>query len=171
MPEDLLLELETTAPVAGRLENIEDLMRVVVREVGGAVEDMKGSASAFESAWQRLIVEIAKGKTAEIQADRPRLLGIFEKQLGRLKQTYSLAAWLNKLGSANVPDPAALLPEIAGMERLKTSVFDRWQSADDLEQLAVSHYPLSQARLQQIAIEHAPPAEWYQGEEERLFQE
>jgi hypothetical protein len=170
MPEDLLLELEA-APVAGRLENIEDLMRVVVREVGGAVEDMKESARTFESAWQRLIVEVAKGKTAEIQADRTRLLDLFNKQLGRLKQTHSLAAWLKNLGGANVPDPDVLLPEIAGMERLKTSVLDRWQSADDLEKLAAAHYPLSQTRLQQIASAHAPPAEWYQGEEERLFQE
>jgi len=34
MPEDLLLELETAPPPAGSLENIEDLVRVVRRELG-----------------------------------------------------------------------------------------------------------------------------------------
>ncbi len=63
------------------------------------------------------------------------------------------------------------MPEIKGMERLKGSVFDRWQTAEDLEKLAAEHYPLSRARLEQIASTHAPPHEWYQGEEERLFQE
>lgn len=171
MPEDLLLELETAAPVAENLENIEDLVRVLVRQAGGAVEGMKGSARAFENVWQSIVVDVAKGQTAQMQAARPRLLSFFERRLGQLKHTRALVACLAALGRADLPDPDVLVPEIEGMEQLKTRVFDRWQSADDLEKLAVEHYPLSQARLQQIAATHAPPAEWYQGEEERLFQE
>ncbi len=171
MPEDLLLELETVVSIAGSLENIEDLMRVVAREVGWATEGMKGSARAFENAWQRIIVAVAKGQTAEMQAARPRLLSALETRLSLLKRTRALASWLSALGRADVPDPDVLVPEIEGMERLKARVFDHWQTSDDLEKLAVAHYPLSQARLEQIASLHAPPAEWYQGEEERLFQE
>ena len=72
MPEDLLLELETATSVAESLENIEDLFRVVVREVGWAVEGMKGSARAFENAWRRIILDVARGHTAEIQEARLR---------------------------------------------------------------------------------------------------
>src|SRR5262245_19530823 len=78
MPEDLLLELETAPSVAGSIENIEDLMRVALREVRWAVESMKGSALTFEKAWRRIIMEVAKGQTTEIQAIRPRLLRTFE---------------------------------------------------------------------------------------------
>ena len=147
MSEDLLLELETAAPVAGSLENIEDLLRVVVRGVGWAVEGMKGSAFAFENAWRRIVLDVARGQTAEIQAARPRFLSAFEKRFGRLKRTYAVASWLHKPGGAGVQDPDALLSEIAGMERLKAGVFDRWQTADDLEDLAARDYPLTTADL------------------------
>src|SRR4051794_3185346 len=133
MPEDLLLELEPAAPVAGSLENIEDLLRVVTREVGWVAEGMKGSALAFESTWRQIITNVVKGQTAEMQAARPRLLSVLEKRLNLLKRTHALAACLQKLGRVDLPDPEALLGEIAGMERLKVRVFDSWQTADDLE--------------------------------------
>lgn len=171
MSEDLLLGLETTAPVVGRLENVEDLLRVLSREVKGAVEGVKGSVSVFETIWRRMVLEVAKGRTAEMQAARPRLLSAFEQRFHLLKQTLALTGWLSKLNGTDAPDSSVLAPEIEGMERLKTRVFDRWQTVDDLEKLAVEHYPLSQSRLQQIAGVHAPPPEWYQGEEERLFGE
>lgn len=171
MPDDLLLELETAAPIEGNLENIEDLLRVMIREVGAAVAGMKGLAHTFETTWQNLIVEVAKGHIDEMQAARSELLSSFETRFSQLKRTHALVTWLSSLGRGNLPDPDLLMPEIKGMEQLKARVFDRWQSADDLEKLAVEHYPLSQARLDKIAATHAPPTEWYQGEEERLFQE
>lgn len=162
MPEDLLLELETAAPIAGSVESIENLEREAMRhaaQVGLAVEGMKGLALKFESLWRRLIVDVAKGQTTEIQAARPRLLGAFEKRLSLLKHTYALAQWLRTLGRTDVPDPDLLLPEIGGMERLKVSVFDRWQTAEDLEDLAARDYPLTTADLDQLG--RRPPASWY----------
>lgn len=164
MPEDLLLELETVPPVTGSLETIEDLAREAMRhavQVGLAVEGMKGSALTFEKIWRRIVTEVAKGQTAEIQAARPGLLGAFDKRLGLLKDTHALATWLRKLGSTEVPAPDVLLPEIAGMERLKTSVFDRWQTAEDLEDLAARDYPLTTADLDQIGPQRRPPASFY----------
>jgi hypothetical protein len=171
MPDNLLLELETAAPIAGNLENIEDLVRVVIREAGAAVGGMKGLARVFEKTWQRLVVEVAKGRTAEVLAVRPVFLRFFETRLSELKRTHVFVTWLSTLNGTNVPDPGILVPEIENMEQLKACIFDHWNSADDLERLAVEHYPLSQSRLEKIASRHAPPAEWYQREEEQLFQE
>src|SRR5213592_4581528 len=130
MAEDLLLELEPAAPVAGSFESIEDLEREALRyaeQVGLAVAGMKGSAVSFENIWRRIIIDVAKGQTTKIHAARQRLLAAFEKRLNLLKHTHALAKWLRELGRADVPDPDALLPDIAGMERLKTKVFDRWK--------------------------------------------
>src|SRR5207247_538100 len=91
MPEDLLLELETAAPVAGSLENVEDLVRVVAREMGWAVQGMKESALTFENAWRRIITDVAKGETTEIQTLRPRLLNSFAQRLSLLKRIHALA--------------------------------------------------------------------------------
>ena len=103
-----------------------------------------------------LVAAVANG-TAQIQAARLRLLSAFEKRLRLLKQTHALAAWLSEPGRADVPDPDVLLPEIARMERLKASVFDRWQTAEDLEDLAARDYPLTTADLDQIGPHHRPP--------------
>jgi hypothetical protein len=164
MPDDLLLELDTAAPVADRLENIEDLVRVVVREVGWAVEGMKGSQATFESIWRRIIADVANGRTAEMHAARLRLFTAFEKRLDLLNQTHTVATWLRKLGRAEVPDPDVLLPEIRGMERLKAEVFDRWQTAEDLEDLAARDYPLTTADLDQIGPQQRPPASYHAGD-------
>ena len=53
------------------------------------------------------------------------------------------------------------MPEITGMERLKAGVFDKWQSADDLEDLAARDYPLTTADLDRIGPQHRPAASYY----------
>ena|SRR5438046_2545859 len=164
MPKDLLQELEAAAPLAGSLESVEDLVREAMThaaQVGLAVEGLRGSAGAFESIWQRIIIHVGKGQAAEINAGRPRLLSVFEKRLLLLRQIHALATWLRKLGSAEVPDPDVLLQEIDGMERLIIRVFDRWQTAEDLEDLAARDYPLTTADLDRIGPQHRPPASFY----------
>jgi hypothetical protein len=162
VPEEILLELETAPPVAGSLENIEDLVRVVTRELASAVEGMRGSALKWENAWRHIIIrDVAKGQTAHIQELRPRLVIAFEELFTQLKETHKLAIWLHKSGRADVPNPEMLLPEITGMERLKATVFDRWQTADDLEDLAARDYPLTTADLDQIGPQRRPPASYY----------
>jgi hypothetical protein len=166
MPKDLLVELETAAPGTGSLERIEDLLRKVRREVGLVVNGLKGSSLLFEHGWRHIVMEVARGQTTEIHATRPRLVRVFDKRLGLLKQTRELAAWLSELGRWDVPDPDPLSHEIAGMERLKVNVFDRWQTSEDLEDLAARDYPLTKADLDQIGPQRRPPASYYAEESE-----
>ena len=162
MPEDLLLELECPITVAGRLENIEDLMRVVIREVGWAVEGMRGSSLAFENAWQRIAKDVARGRAPEIHDGRSSFVEAFELRLNQIRGAHRLASSLRSLDREDVPDPDVLLTEIAGLERLKVNVIDRWRTVDDLEELAVEHYPLSASRLEALAASHPPPQAWFE---------
>jgi hypothetical protein len=115
----------------------------------------------FETAWRRIVIDVAKGQTAAMQAARPRLLSAFEDRLRLLKETHVLAQWFHELGTPEIPDPDVLVPDITGMERLKTTVFDRWQTTDDLEDLAARDYPLTTADLDRIGPHRRPPASWY----------
>jgi hypothetical protein len=168
MPEDLLQELETAASVVVSLENIQDLLRVVARDVSCAAGGMKGSARTFEDAWQRIVLEVARGQTPAIHTARPQLLNAFTKRLEALRQTHALAAGLRQLGRADTPDPEVLVAEIAGLERLQARVFDPWRTAEDLEDLAARDYPLTTADLNQIGPQRRPPASWY-AEESKPF--
>jgi hypothetical protein len=107
------------------------------------------------------VIEVARGRTREVQRLRPRLLQAFEKRLGLLRETYALATWLAQRGDAGVPDPSALLPELEGIGRLKAIVFDRWHTAEDLEDLAARDYPLTAADLDRIGPHRRPAASWY----------
>jgi hypothetical protein len=167
MPEDLLQELETSNSVAGTLEGIEDLVREAVRQaphVSLAVAGMRGWALTFQKIWRRVVIEVARGQTTQMQAARPQLLSAFEKRLGLLKDTYALAEWLRMLGRAEIQAAAVLRPEIDGMDQLKASVFDRWHTAEDLEELAARDYPLTTGDLDRIGSQHRPPASYYQEE-------
>jgi hypothetical protein len=171
MPEDLLLELETAVPDAPDLQSVEDKLRTMMHDVARAVGGIQGTALAFQNAWRQIIGEVARGQTTEIHAARPRLLRAFETRLRLLKQTHTLAAGLHGLSPVDVPDPDVLLPEIAEMERLKANVFDRWQTAEDLEDLAARDYPLTTADLEQIAPTRRPPASWYAEESKPFWRE
>jgi hypothetical protein len=61
-------------------------------------------------------------------------------------------------------DPDLLVPEIATLESLKAQVFDRWQSIEDLEDLAARDYPLTTAELDTIGPPRRPPASYYREE-------
>ena len=165
MPLQLLEELEAAAPAESTLEEVEEHLRAVARLVAPSVsriaEAMKGSAVTFQNAWRRIVLDVARGKTAEIQAARAQLLSTVEKRIRQLKLVHALATWLATRGEVDFPFPDDLLPEIASMVQLKTSVFDQWQSAEDLEDLAARDYPLTTADLERIGPQRRPPASWY----------
>ena len=169
MPEGLLLEeLENAAPVAESLEKIEDTLRDVAGKMGQIAERLNGTALLYENAWRQIVTNVAQGQTAEMQAARPRLLSAFENWLGLLRQAHALLTRYRERGWTELPNPDVLLPEIAGMERLKARVFDLWQSADDLQDLAARDYPLTTADLDQIGPQRRPPESWY-SEESKPF--
>jgi hypothetical protein len=168
MSASVLLELETTPQVAESLEYVENLVHADTGKVGRAMEGMTGSAQLFENAWRQFVIAVANGQTLEMQGARSQLLAAFEKRLRLLKDTHAVASWLLKRGVADIPDPDILLPEIVGMERLKAGAFDRWQTADDLEDLAARDYPLSTADLDQIGPTRRSPASFY-AEESKPF--
>ncbi len=179
MPKEILLKgLESADRVAESLEKVEEDLRLGINnalnrgthKIGQFLEGMKGTALAFENAWRTIVINVAKGQTAEMQAERTGLLSEFDKRIDILKKGHAFLTGEHHKGYTDL-DPDFLLPEIADMQRFKTRVLDRWQSADDLEKLAVEQYPLAQSQLKKIAASHTPPPEWYQGEEEQLFQE
>ncbi|MHB1421675.1 MAG: hypothetical protein ACYC3I_00485 [Gemmataceae bacterium] len=168
MPKELFFEeLEPAEALSESIEKVHDDLRRGIYKIGRILEGMKGTALAFENAWRKIVTNVARGQTAEMQAERTGLLNEFEKRLGILKKGYALLTREKKEGWTDL-DPDFLLPEIASMERLKARVFDLWQSADDLEDLSARDYPLTTADLDQIGAQRRPPDSWY-AEESKPF--
>jgi hypothetical protein len=168
MPEDLLLGLETAAPVTGSLDNIRDLLKIARREFGWAAEGIKGTTLKFEKAWQRIVLDVSRGQTERMHALRPQLLLHFQSGLDFLKKAQATALALRRTDRADVPHGDVILAEMAGMERFKARVFDLWQTAEDLEDLAARDYPLTTADLDEIGP-HRRPAPSYYADESKPF--
>jgi hypothetical protein len=176
MPEELLLELKAAAPLTAELEGLEkqgpaleQLWDVYVHQVGSAMKRLQGSAQVFEHIWKEVILAVAGGETTKIHALRPQFISYFERGLSALKRIHVLAGKLRRSNNKeDVPDPDVLVPEIAHMERLKSNVFDRWHTAEDLEDLAARDYPLNTADLDQIGPQRRPAGSYY-AEESKPF--
>jgi hypothetical protein len=103
-----------------------------------------------------------------MHAVRRRFLDAFEHRLSLLRRAHATAAKYAALGRADAPDADVLLPDLAGMEQLKARVFDHWQTAEDLEDLAARDYLLTTADLDRVGPQRRPPASYY-AEEGRPF--
>ncbi len=164
MHEALLEDLEKADGVAESLEKVGELLHDAAQVMGGIAEKMRGMALAFENAWRKIVTNVAKGQTAAMQAAREGFLNSFEKWLALLKQAHALLTQFHNRGWTDLLYPDLLLPEIAGMERLKARIFAHWKSAEDLEDLAARDYPLTTTDLDQIGPQRRPPASWYKEE-------
>jgi hypothetical protein len=172
---ELLIELKRALASKESLESLEEqagayerLLRVFTREVRRLTEGVPGSADEFASVWQRCVRFVAEGQTEKVQASRDELSAALAERLDVLKRLHRLAALGHGLVGQEAADPEVLLREIAALERLKSRVFDRWRTVEDLEDLAARDYPLTTADLDRIGPGQPPPASWY-AEESQPF--
>jgi hypothetical protein len=175
MTEPLLIESKRAQGTRESLESLEELagayerlLVVFEREVGRLLKSLSGSADEFTRNWQYCVWLVASGQTEKVQIRRGKLATLLSERLDLLRRLHRLAARGRRLIGEEAPDPDALLADIAGLERLKEGVFDRWQTPEDLEDLAARDYPLTTADLERLGPERQPPASWYE-EESRPF--
>jgi len=179
MTEELLIDLKPAEDAAADLQHLQAQVDALERvrqalpgEARRLVEGLRGSADQFEQAWQRCVRAVVAGQTEKVQARRERFLDALRARLTFLGEARRLVELACRLSAANgPPTPDDLQEQIVRLEQLKSAVFDRWQTADDLEELAVESYPLSQERLQQLARQHQPPQSWLRGGDQTVLGE
>lgn len=143
-------------PLHSQAELSDRLRCLYAEEVSRLVRGVIGSAALFEEIWRQCVQGAARGETEEIQAQRESLRQGFTLRLDLLRRAGTMAGQVN--GSAS----AELANEIGRMERLQERVFDKWKTAEDLEDLAARDYPLSRAELDRIGATRQPPQSWYE---------
>ncbi len=164
MPGDLLLEREKTEELAECLERVRDDLRGIQRDVGRIAVRMQGTANWFEDVWRQIVVNVANGQTEAMHSERPLLLDRYAKRFALLRQAHLLLHQYHEEDEPQQREPDILLSELAAMERFKTRVLDRWQTAEDLEDLAARDYPLNATDLERVGSQRQPPASWYSEE-------
>lgn len=150
-------ESNSADPLAAHVELVDRIKVSLVGEVKRLVGGLAGSADLFEGAWRRCIGAAARGQSEEVQAQRDALKTAFETRLALLRRAREVAVVAEGNGLVGL-----LVEETSRMERLKTRVFDRWETVEDLEDLAARDYPLSSADLVRLSQDCKPPLSWFE---------
>lgn len=161
MSPTLLPDLESSEAIDAALGGLEDLRAYFVAQVRRNIPLALSQASQVSERWARCVQAVAKGRTEEVHALREPLQHSVQARLALLREASRLAGIASELGETELTGAPQISEAVARLETLQREVFARWQTADDLEELAVAWYPLPAARLSRIGQQHPAPQAWY----------
>ena len=111
--------------------------------------------------WEEMCRVVASGRGSEVHAERSGIVELVRRDRATLDRVDQLVRLTAQVVGKVVPGAAEISTAIAELERFQTDVLDRWQTLEDLEELAVEHYPLSAAKLEELAVRYPAPQAWY----------
>ena len=158
---------DETAGLDAALGGVEGLSRLLIEQMRRVVPLVLSLARAHRPRWMECVAAVAAGHTDRVQAERAALSQDLQAHLEALRRTMRLAAIAESLADEPVAGAAELPAALADLERLRADVFDRWRTVEDLEDLAAASFPLSAARLRELAALHPTPQAWYDQQGER----
>lgn len=164
-PQDLFEKVEA---LAGKLEGSRRAQELLAAQLGEEadliVELALSHAEQLRRLWQSYCAEGMAGRSAEVHARRGDLLRQFQVRARLLARGRAIADQVFRL-TGKQPIGASALPEAAAdLERLESSIFTRWKTQEDLEDLLAELFPLPSDRLEELARKYPPPPAWYEQE-------
>jgi hypothetical protein len=156
--------LDDAESIADALSGLDSLLTGYVRLAGGIVPRALRLAEGSRADWMKCVLAVAAGRGPEVHAMRGRLEQQLRKHADVVRRGARLVRAANQVGERALPGSERLDEALKELERLQTGVFDRWQTLDDLEELAVAWFPLPAAKLEQVGPKYAPPQSWYDEE-------
>ncbi len=164
-PQDLFEKVEA---LAGKLEDSRRAQELLVAQLGEEaeliVEMALSHAEHLRRLWQSCCVEGIAGRTAEVHARREEFLRQFQVKARLLARGRTIADQVFRL-TGKQPIGASALPEAAAdLERLESSIFTRWKTQEDLEDMLAEMYPLPNSRLEELGQKYQAPPAWYEQE-------
>lgn len=96
-----------------------------------------------------------------MQAVRERFLGAFEARLRLLREALPLVQYAARVAGHAPTEAEQLEAEAEALERKLKKLAARWQTAEDLEDLAAESIELPPEKLEAIRRTHGYPKAWY----------
>ena len=166
MTNQTVLERDEISGLDAALGGVEGLSRLLVEQTFRIIPVILSLPGEHRRRWMECVAAVAAGRTEKVQAERDGLTRSLKNHLDALRRTMHLAAIAESLSGEPVARAAELPAALADLERLRADVYGRWQTVEDLEDLAAASFPLPAARLQELAAKHPAPQVWHdqQGE-------
>jgi len=120
-----------------------------------AVDELRGS-------WERTCRAAAMNRRlGELHATRTEYESLLKGHLQLLKHYFALTKLHQEAFGPNQVWIDNLSLAVAELQQLYDSLFPRWQTAEDLNQILIQKFTLPFERLQQLAVSHPPPQSWF----------
>jgi hypothetical protein len=130
-------------------------------EVQLAVSGILGAVTQFEEGWRQICRGVLDGRTAEMQSARDRFLRAFEERLRLLGEARELVRFAERVAQRHLPEAAQTESEAKALETRLNRLSARWQSPEDLEDLAAESIAPSAEKLEAVRRRHGYPQAWY----------
>jgi len=114
--------------------------------------------------WEELCRAGMAGKAADVHAAREGLLHRFEARLHLVDRVAAVAKMVTALTGLEMPGLERLPQAAAELVRLKESIFARWETLEDLEDMLAERFPLPNAKLEVLGRQYRPPQAWFDQE-------
>lgn len=164
-PQNLFEKVEALAGKAEESHRAQELLDAQLGEEADLIVDMALShAGQMRRLWQSYCAEGMAGRTGEVHARREDFLRQFQARARLVARARTIAESVFRL-TGRQPVGAGALPEAAAdLERLEASIFTRWKTQEDLEDLLAEMYPLPNSRLEELGQKYQAPTAWYEQE-------
>ena len=111
------------------------------------IRALLGSAKSFDDGCKLLMRDALAGKATEVQGVRERFLGAFQARLAHLRKGSELARRAGRMAGIDLPEAVLLEDEAKDLGENLARLAARWQTAEDLEDLAAESLAPSRERF------------------------
>ena len=154
-PQGLIPTLDAWSKLLDRAA--DDYARTVEESVGKVLD----SPPDFDKGWRLICAEVLAGKASEMQAARDHYLRLFHKHLANLGEWCKVVDSAGQRAGRELAVAARLKTEVEVLDRKLKRLEARWQTTEDLEDLAAESIPLSEAQLEAVQRKYGFPQTWY----------
>lgn len=154
--EELLLVLDEEAGLETAFTGLDGLRDLLVQQAKQVFALIRRFPVQVRRRWEQLCVAVGAGHTEQIHRFRPQFERLVRSRIEYARKAQTLASLVG-----TEAERTELPTILASLERFSERVLSGWKTAEDLEELAVQDYPLSEAQLR-VAVTNLPaPQAWY----------
>jgi hypothetical protein len=142
-------------------KSLDSAAEACARKVEEDVRGVLDSPPHFDEGWRLVCADVLAGKAGEVQAAREQYLRLFHTRLADLEAWREVVDLAGRRAGRELGVAARLKAEVEALGRKLQRLEARWQTAEDLEDLAAESVPLPEAKLEAVRRKYGYPQAWY----------
>jgi hypothetical protein len=155
------LEQESSPDASDGMEDLDRAAQEYACTIQAGVRPFLGSSRSFDEGCKLIWKEVLADRTSQVHEARDRYLAAFRHRLTLLQKASRLARHAGQLAGTELPEAKLLETEAEVLGRKLDRLAVRWQTSDDLEDLAADGIELPPGKLDAVRRKYAPAQAWY----------